>query len=457
MRMEPATISVQAADAPAPRASTFWQALAAPWLIFSPARAARAMAEASRPAFWSGFGLGSAALGVVLVGLFLWEDTVYRDWTEQTRRTGVRSITEVWSAWHAEGPIGPAELGFLLTLGLAPILTAIGAWLYLPNAHCGGSGWRSYKRAYRGVASGIGLLGILVLAVGAPIVWLARMDNLGARFADEAVMTLVIATFACLAGLLYWLTRATQAVAVPEAPVDLPPRCEGCGYDLTHQSAEGRCTECGLDIASSLTPEFRRPGCRWQRKRHLYAWVVTSFDAICSPSQFYGSLRTRTPFDEAARFSRWHYPLMGVLAAVWIFFMIAMVHFRATGKEFIFFPCLMLFLIPLVGWGLHRLVGSAVISYYIVRDELPEVDWGRKVHAYETAFLWVFVLHNGILVSSFFFFQDWISQLFGFGLFGSFGGTPLEPLAVLFSNGLLIIAWFWRYVTAFRNIRWSNF
>ena len=72
--------------------------------------------------------------------------------------------------------------------------------------------------------------------------------------------------------------------------------------------------------------------------------------------------------------------------------------------------------------------------------------------AYETAFLWVFCLYNGLLLTCFAVFENWISDhvLNQFGL-------PAEAFAILFGNAAIIAAWVWRYGIAFRHIRWSNY
>jgi hypothetical protein len=91
---------------------------------------------------------------------------------------------------------------------------------------------------------------------------------------------------------------------------------------------------------------------------------------------------------------------------------------------------------------------------------LPDYAWAAKVVAYESAFLWVVCCLWGILVGSFILAEDWITQLIRHLIDPSFRlplRTPVEVVVLLFGTAALGVLWLWRYRTALRAIRWSNF
>ena len=438
----------------------FFKVLAAPWLILSPSRAARDMTGGSRWAFWVSFGLGLLLLALVIVWLAMWSETVTSEWGgDGERKVHESSVAEVWRDWHGAGWIGPAEL---ITAGVGwglPLLAAVTAWLYLPNVHRGGSVWRSFKRSYGAVASGVGLL----VVVGLAMVWhfVVMTSNVVERVVGRAdpssgaKLEFIVVAYSlgglCL--LLYWLGRATAAVAGPVVAVELPPRCEGCGYDLTHRPADDRCTECGMSITASLTAGLRRSGCDWQARQSYATWLSTSVAVVFSPTKFYQTLLLRRPDRESRWFAVWHYPAICGLAAAWFVWLVVFVAGLPPGLVLLG-PAFS----ALAGWCVHRLVGAAMTSWAVVRGAVPDVTWAARVMAYETAFLWVFCVYNGLLLTSFFIYGDWISDhVFTPIVVGNQFGSPAEPLAVLFGNATIIAVWMRRYVVAFRCVRWSNY
>ena len=451
-------------DAASAAPVSFLETLAAPWSILSPSLAARNMTGGSRGAFWVSFGLGTLLLAAVIVGLDMWDATVTRLLAVAgDRAIRERSIAEVWRDWHAGGRIGPAEL---ITAGVSlglPFLAAVAAWLYLPNVHRGGSVWRSYMRSYGAVASGGGLLIIVVLSAGILLVF---SSNAGDRATGLFVLAGVpaplfgLATLLSGAGLLlYWLGRATLAVVGPVVAVELPPRCEGCGYDLTHRPSDDRCTECGMSITTSLTPGLRRPGCDWQARQGIGTWLLALVGVVISPTKFYRRLMLRRPDRESRRFAVWHYPVIACLAAMW--FLCVVIQVAGAAPEwfvFVIVPAFVGLLAALAGWCVHRLVGAMMTSWAIVQGTLPDVTWAARVMAYETAFLWVFCVYNGLLLTSFMIYGDWISDhVISAIMVGNQFGFPAEHFAILFGNAAIIAAWMWRYAVAFRHVRWSNY
>ncbi len=81
--------------------------------------------------------------------------------------------------------------------------------------------------------------------------------------------------------------------------------------------------------------------------------------------------------------------------------------------------------------------------------------WALKVMAYESAFLWVFCSFWGLLITSFLFFEDWISDALGRQPW--LGTVPAEVSVIAQGTIGLGAVWLWRYRIAFLTIRWSNF
>ena len=450
------------ASAVAPqKASSFWKTLAAPWALHSPARAAFYMTQGSRFAFWISYVIGTVALAVLILGLVMWEYTVDHQWTLKAgHEFRTRSFAEVWHDWHVRGAFGQAELILGLVILSAPLVTALGAWLFLPDVHRGGNGWHSYRRAFRAVASGIGLLDTLVFVSVGSIVGLGNLEKRGFSIGPELGMPTAILCLACLCLLIFWLHRAARAAAGPAIAVELALRCEGCGYDLTHQSESGRCTECGLDVRSSLAPDIRRPGCRWQRTANFGAWLSTTVAVIESPTGFYGGLKLRLPAKRADQFARWHYLAIGLYAVCFCALSIVIITIKVGEYPPAYIslvPILFFLSVPLAGWLLHRFLGTLATSWCIVRDLLPDAAWARTVLAYETAFLWAFCIFDGLLVLSFVQFEAWMSRLLVLLAISPGFGMPVEFIVMVACNAGLGLLWLLRYRTAYRNIRWSNY
>ncbi|HVP12999.1 MAG TPA: hypothetical protein VMV94_17625, partial [Phycisphaerae bacterium] len=270
-----------------------------------------------------------------------------------------------------------------------------------------------------------------------------------------ALVGILVST--CL--LVVWLCRALGSLGGSGPEPVIPPRCEGCGYDLTHQPESGRCSECGLALASSLTPGLRRPGCSWEARAGVVSLVWTALGALISPRRFYERLKLRTPQGPSRAFARWQYLIMGGCSAAWIYLMVAEEMSNRGDWTELFIPLLVGFAVPLVGWGLQRLVSAFVASWWVIHRMVPDMGWGRKVFAYETSFLWVFCLYNGAWLTSFFLYNAWLSWWLKetFDVRPHLGAFDPEEAAVFLGDIALILAWFCRYGVIGRAIRWSNF
>lgn len=143
-------------------------------------------------------------------------------------------------------------------------------------------------------------------------------------------------------------------------------------------------------------------------------------------------------------------------AAVWFFMMFA-IYERNDTEAMLYIPLVGLLLFPILSWIVHRFIGAMAASWWIVHDVLPDSRWGETVIRYESAFLWAFCAFDGLLLTSFFAWGDWMSRMArDFGLSRAFG-VPPELLAALLLNGSLCCLWFYRYHIAAKAVRWSNF
>ena len=476
----------QAAADDAQHRPRWWRVLLSPWLELTRPRAAAACLTAATPrAFWISFAAHAIALAGLVVVLTLWSGTVRLSWPAPTTMpasapAGIRpglpapdleqhTFAEVWRDWHRDTLIGPAELIFMLVLLLTGAGVAFLAWLNLPRVHRTGSVLRSYDRSLRAVAACTGLVVILTAGFGWAIVaanhWSAfertALRTTPNLFFDlEGLVIIVSPAAACF--LLWWIGRAVQSMQGATPEPEIPPRCEGCGYDLTHQPPNARCPECGLGVASSLTPRRRREGCAWERWTGSGSWFETQVRVLFRPARFYTALELRTPPRAARRFAVWNYVLLGLGGAAWVCVTGWLLHltfkwlFGPNIEEVLAYAGAMLFWTPLCCWLGHRTIAALVITWWLLREHLPDYAWAAKVMAYESAFLWAFCCFWGVLVSSFILGDDWMTQGIGPGFLRAFD-VPAEIAVLLLGTAGLGVVWLWRYRIAGRAIRWSNF
>lgn len=369
----------------------------------------------------------------------------------------LRSFAEVWNDAHAYGSFGELELCFFVANALVLGGAIFSAWLLFPVVYGGGAAWSAYSRSFKAVGSGFGFLWSLTLAMGGLLVLMKNADEAGERFSWTLFDTAfpVILLFASAGLLVAWLSAAARGVASTHVEHEHPPRCEGCGYDLTELAMDARCPECGLGVAKSLV-DSPRLGCAWQRRCEPGTWLQSACSVIMRPSAFFSHLKVRDHADISRRFARMNFPLIGVGAAAWFFLMIASFDSH-PGDDLLIFPMVTLVLCPLLAWIVHRFIGAMSVAWWIFHAALPDGRWAETVIRYESAFLWVFCVANGCLLTTYIAWGEWISDLQRKHGITWILGLPPEVLAVLLLNLALCCLWLYRYHVAAKAVRWSNF
>lgn len=326
------------------------------------------------------------------------------------------------------------------------------AWVQLPQVHRAGSLRESYWRSVCACSGAVGF----VIAEAVVVAVLAEMLNGVVRDAEgvDALLALLAVAMA-----LRWFGVAVGGVPAVRMPQQPPPVCEGCGYDLTHQPADGRCPECGFEIAASLTARCPRTGVCWANDRGVRAWAAATRQTLFTPGRFYKRLRLRGGAAREHAFSRWTYRAIALGALAWIGALVACarIQYGLPPMRGVILVGSVLSLAAAVGcWVGHRTIAAGVFTWSALRYPLPDGRWAAKVITYESAFLWVFCTYWGLLATSFLAFDRWISRSLAPDA-QWFLIAPAEFWVVLLGTCGLGAVWLWRYRIAYRAIRWSNF
>lgn len=91
---------------------------------------------------------------------------------------------------------------------------------------------------------------------------------------------------------MFWALIRGIATPRPVAALARDPMCEFCGYSLVMMKMDGRCPECGVEVARSLGEDLR-PGTAWDRRASIGAFRAywrTLRQAIFRPVEFGRSL-----------------------------------------------------------------------------------------------------------------------------------------------------------------------
>jgi len=122
-----------------------------------------------------------------------------------------------------------------------------------------------------------------------------------------------------LAGIwVLWALFRAVGTARPITPIQRPPTCEFCGYNLIATPAESRCPECGTLVTASLGPNVR-PGPAWERRRELgifRAWWESESLPTVAPARFGRTVRVCSADTAHRLFLVGHLPIIGVVTGV---------------------------------------------------------------------------------------------------------------------------------------------
>lgn len=430
----------------------------APLVLVEPLRRlTRRLADASPPVAAVFIGVSLATYATLVAGIALWDNL---------NIAGVsRSWAEVWRAWHEKGTFdwfGPAErAALLIAVGGAALVLFMG-WLNLSFAYAHGSVAPAYWRCVRGGSALLVPLIVLTLLLGVVAVPLADTLN-------DLALPIFYSQFIWFGGVaivgvtLLLAHRSVVAELAPVVPLPvLPPRCEGCGYDLTHQPADGRCPECGKSVAESLDVNARRPaGVSDGSDLQLPLEVAAS--VLFRPRIHYARLRVRDGNECALWFAGWQIAGIfcgAVLWAILMFLLLAARHGPPTpmrGTDVLAGVTMASIGISFgttCCWFLWRVVAAIVASVWLASQVLPDFRWAVKVICYESVFLWIFCVYWGAALGSMVLLDDWVARLTG--LKHGFFGLPAELLLIATGSAALLGVWFWRYALALRYIRWNN-
>jgi len=281
---------------------------------------------------------------------------------------------------------------------------------------------------------------------------------------SEAAATL--ATSVMLWSVAWWTGRAARS-ATDNDPLVLTPRCEHCGYDLTHQSAARRCSECGLPLVRSLEPDAWRSGSPWQRRPGPWSWLTTMLSVLVRPRRFYARLKVRTPGSAERGFailtvgllvaavSAWHVVVYNVIDLCWSW------TFRHPWRLYVSFRMLAeatgrAAVLVWVCWVTYRVACALVTTWWSLRRTLADCRWAAVALSYEVAYLSLVVCFWSVTSASLLLCSMWTAWQGGPAwLFPV--GMMMQVVLLFGGPAALVLAWFWRLSIIGRAIRWSNF
>jgi len=159
-----------------------------------------------------------------------------------------------------------------------------------------------------------------------------------------------VMTYSCFAVATWFLWALFRSVGARRAgpPIERPPLCESCGYNLTAAPLDGRCSECGQPVAMSLGPDVR-PGVAWQRRHEIGLWRAgrqCAEGAVFRPTSFGRQIQLSADGSDHRRFLVLHIPLFFLVGAFGIL-LFAVIDFRGSPfRE----PEIVYIIAPLLGY-----------------------------------------------------------------------------------------------------------
>lgn len=429
------------------------------------------------------------------------------------------SVQLLWLRLHPYTWYGPAEIGAAVAAVVTLLTLIVCGAISLTRVHRHESIAASFHRCIAGLIAITPAIALHLMACCAVVVigrtmlhWTDLDYNYD--FLEGAIWLVPIAV-----GVLRVTRKMAEVTDAMAGPPPLIPdkRCQDCGYDLSGHIDLPRCGECGSPTATSLTPRLRRFPNEWETARAAKSWLSVTIQVLLSPGEFYARLRMRDSIIAARAFGRMHFVLIGLVAAVWLLALpflerrLPSAHVvlttmfaptlltilasigtwwylsvgRATLRIAIVagFTCVATFTLalneqngpfpvagvklslgcfaiafaaPLVCWLGQRINGTLAALPFLGRDGLPDGRWAETVIAYESAFCWFFCVGWGLLIWSYFAFNDWISRLFGTSISSRVFGLPPEIAAIIVVALVGGLIWQIRFRIAYRAVRWAN-
>ena len=354
------------------------------------------------------------------------------------------------------------DLGNVYAL-LAAILATHGgcwlaAWLLMPFIAAGERCRHAYLRAAKLVLwSTICLLPLAILQLG--LFYLREADIVS--FAHIAYEHHVVAV--TLAWLVWWvhvlLCLGARYAGPAEGPGWSPrrPLCHRCGYILTGLPLDGRCPECGLEVAESLPTARNVPAWAQARGplRHACSFFATVWSIILRPRRFFTTLAVYQGRGAAVQFALCCCWVMG---AGWALILIApVVHMVSRTYAAEHLPAVLtihlalIFLTPVAG----SIVAAALLALLACRFGRCDPRPTTTATCYAAVFFLPVVLLVPLFLPLFWF--GYHTRIFW--LVSQLPGLPpgyYEALLILILWAVPIGAVVWavyRYTRALRHVR----
>lgn len=375
------------------------------------------------------------------------------------------------SAFHLDTGESPAETA--ATAGLV-LLGIVGGFAFamlclsvlrFPDLHRSRSMFRTLARAF---ASSCSLVWLIACAVLVSSIVVVGVDSLVLRDTEFVVRNLEEDLgFAGIAVLYWsavlWIRRFDRGISSQTATPVTDFLCEGCGYQLMPNHTNDVCPECGRSVTDSLTAEAIRQATAWEAQHNARGWLATSLACLRRPTATYASMPMREGMRLATSFAG--ITILAIVLGAVVWFAILMLIETATRSrtqikwtEIATVSIIPGMAVSMIGWTLLRGVGGIVAIFIAWQGSLRDGRWFAKVLNYESCYLWLYCLFNGVWVSLMVFFSTPFNLFMGrvTGVH-SIEGIPWGMVILLFGNAALLVIWLTRYGRTVRAIRWNNF
>ena len=366
------------------------------------------------------------------------------------------TLATTWERWCTRERINPALIIAGAISGNTCIVSAVLTLLFFHRVHRAGPFWSALRRTAAAVVTALGFAFVLNAVIWTGFILLEIQRYYGGVWRETPIIFNVLSIQSSILLILHWIGRAAIGASDESFVLELSPRCEACGYDLTHRPDSGLCPECNAPVAASLEPGRRQPSA-YERGGDPAAFVDTSRRILFRPTETYGALAMIGPLDRARQFRRLHLAAMMAGAALWMFSLMTWKGGRAPDGDEAFVPIAVGLVTGIVAWTVTHLAGMVAGFYWLYHRTLPDTRLVQRIACLETPFVWLFCGLSGTLVTSFMVWGDWIGRSF-FPVINLFGvRVPTAPLLVLGTNLAAVVGWVIRWLRIGRCVRWSNY